>query len=405
MMTEEPLWFWNSAIALILLMVQLPAVMVLLSRLLKGPTRRPPLRPRSAHPDQTGAVSVVVPTLNEANRITPCLEGLIQQTYEVREILVVDSRSTDGTPDLVKAAQQADPRFRLLTDDPLPQDWVGRPWALHYGYTHSSPKSEWILGIDADTQPQPGLVSALIAAAESEGYDLVSLSPRFILKGPGEIWLQPALLMTLVYRFGPAGASESGAERVMANGQCFLCRRDVLDKLGGYSVAKNSFCDDVTLARYAAQSGAKVGFWDGALLLKVRMYEGLQETWKEWGRSLDLKDASSYGQVWSDLWFLTSVQALPWLGLPFLLMGVTADAPTPPVQLSLGLNASLIAARVALQWAILPSYDLSQAKGRWLFWLAPLADPLAVLRIWLSSFQTPTSWRGRQYDLETPREV
>ncbi|MEL6384819.1 MAG: 2'-O-glycosyltransferase CruG [Cyanobacteria bacterium J06626_18] len=404
-MTEEPLWFWNSAIALILLMVQLPAVMVLLSRLLKGPTRRPPLRPRSAHPDQTGAVSVVVPTLNEANRITPCLEGLIQQTYEVREILVVDSRSTDGTPDLVKAAQQADPRFRLLTDDPLPQDWVGRPWALHYGYTHSSPKSEWILGIDADTQPQPGLVSALIAAAESEGYDLVSLSPRFILKGPGEIWLQPALLMTLVYRFGPAGASESGAERVMANGQCFLCRRDVLDKLGGYSVAKNSFCDDVTLARYAAQSGAKVGFWDGALLLKVRMYEGLQETWKEWGRSLDLKDASSYGQVWSDLWFLTSVQALPWLGLPFLLMGVTADAPTPPVQLSLGLNASLIAARVALQWAILPSYDLSQAKGRWLFWLAPLADPLAVLRIWLSSFQTPTSWRGRQYDLETPREV
>ena len=53
-----------------------------------------------------------------------------------------------------------------------------------------------ILGLDADTQPQPGLVPALIAAATAEGYDLVSLSPRFILKGLGEIWLQPALLMT-----------------------------------------------------------------------------------------------------------------------------------------------------------------------------------------------------------------
>ena len=390
----------SSAIALLLLTLQLPAVMVLLSRLLKGPTRRPPLQPRPATPEQRGAVSVVVPTLNEVARLGPCLEGLSQQTEEVREILIVDSHSQDGTRDLVKAAQAHESRLRLMTDEPLPPAWVGRPWALHHGYLHSSAESEWILGLDADTQPQPGLVSALMAAAAAENYDLVSLSPRFILKSPGEIWLQPALLMTLVYRFGPTGASESGAERVMANGQCFLCRRQLLDRLGGYTVARLSFCDDVTLARHAAQTGAKVGFWDGSQLLKVRMYEGLSETWQEWGRSLDLKDASSTGQIWGDLWFLTCVQALPWLALPILLAGLAADQPTLPVQLSLGLNVSLIAARIALQWAILPSYDLSQAKRRWVFWLSPLADPLAVWRIWLSSLRTPKSWRGRQYDLE-----
>ena len=390
----------SSAIALLLLTLQLPAVMVLLSRLLKGPTRRPPLQPRPATPEQRGAVSVVVPTLNEVARLGPCLEGLSQQTEEVREILIVDSHSQDGTRDLVKAAQAHESRLRLMTDEPLPPAWVGRPWALHHGYLHSSAESEWILGLDADTQPQPGLVAALMAAAATENYDLVSLSPRFILKSPGEVWLQPALLMTLVYRFGPTGASESGAERVMANGQCFLCRRQLLDRLGGYAVARLSFCDDVTLARHAAQTGAKVGFWDGSQLLKVRMYEGLSETWQEWGRSLDLKDASSTGQIWGDLWFLTCVQALPWLALPILLAGLAADQPTLPVQLSLGLNVSLIAARIALQWAILPSYDLSQAKRRWVFWLSPLADPLAVWRIWLSSLRTPKSWRGRQYDLE-----
>ena len=159
-------------------------------------------------------------------------------------------------------------------------------------------------------------------------------------------------------------------------------------------------CDEVTLGRHGSKTGAKVGFWDGYRLLKVRMYEGLSETWQEWGRSLDLKDASSTGQIWGDLWFLTCVQALPWLALPILLAGLAADQPTLPVQLSLGLNVSLIAARIALQWAILPSYDLSQAKRRWVFWLSPLADPLAVWRIWLSSLRTPKSWRGRQYDLE-----
>jgi dolichol-phosphate mannosyltransferase len=392
----SPLGFAFSAIALLLLGLQLPAVMVLLSRLVQGPRRRPPLQPRRATPDQLGQVTVVIPTLNEAARIGPCLAGIRRQTYELREVLVVDSRSQDGTPELVRQAQALDPRFRLITDDPLPPGWVGRPWALHTGYEQSSPKSEWILGIDADTQPQPGLVPALITAAAAEGFDLVSLSPRFILKTVGELWLQPALLMTLIYRFGPTGAQGSGAERVMANGQCFLCRRSLLETLGGYTVARQSFCDDVTLARHAAEQGARVGFWDGAALLKVRMYEGLAETWREWGRSLDLKDASSQGQVAGDLWFLTSTQALPWVAVPLLILGLFEGA-TLPIQLALGMNLSLLAVRFALQWAILPSYDLSQAQGSWAFWLSPLADPLAVIRIWLSSLRTPTQWRGREY--------
>jgi dolichol-phosphate mannosyltransferase len=391
-----PLGAAFSAIALLLLGLQLPAVMVLLSRLVQGPRRRPPLQPRRATPDQVGQVTVVIPTLNEAARLGPCLAGIRRQTYELREVLVVDSRSQDGTPELVRQAQALDPRLRLITDDPLPPGWVGRPWALHTGYEQSSPKSEWILGIDADTQPQPGLVPALITAAAAEGFDLVSLSPRFILKTVGELWLQPALLMTLIYRFGPTGAQGSGAERVMANGQCFLCRRSLLEALGGYTAARQSFCDDVTLARYAAEQGARVGFWDGAALLKVRMYEGLAETWREWGRSLDLKDASSQGQVAGDLWFLTSTQALPWVAVPLLIMGLFQGA-TLPIQLVLGMNLSLLAVRFALQWAILPSYDLSQAQGSWAFWLSPLADPLAVIRIWLSSLRTPTQWRGREY--------
>ncbi|KGF71464.1 hypothetical protein DO97_19515, partial [Neosynechococcus sphagnicola sy1] len=122
-----------SALALGLLLFQLPAVAILLSRLLRGPLRHPSLQPQGASPEWLGTVSVVIPTLNEVQRLTPCLQGLTRQGYEVREITVVDSRSQDGTPDLVKRFQQHDPRLRLLTDDPLPPGWVGRPWALHTG--------------------------------------------------------------------------------------------------------------------------------------------------------------------------------------------------------------------------------------------------------------------------------
>ena len=388
----------GGGLSLGLLLVQLPAAAILLSRLLKGPSRHPPIEPQKSVLELLGNVSIVVPTLNEAKRIGPSLAGLSRQSYEVREIIVVDSNSQDGTPDLVKAAQRQDPRFRLITDDPLPPGWVGRPWALHTGFLHSSEQSQWILGLDADTQPHPSLVSSLVKTAIAEGYDLVSLSPQFILKYPGECWLQPALLMTLLYRFDSAGVDTQAPERVMANGQCFLCRRSVLAQVGGYTSARNSFCDDVTLARNIAAQGFKVGFWDGAKVLKVRMYEGAAQTWKEWGRSLDLKDASSTAQLWGDLWLLLAVQGFP---LPivisfFLLSPPHSLTPSLP-HLLLSLNLFLLTIRFALLLAIAPSYDCTNATAGWLFWFSPLADPLAVLRIFLSAFRTPTQWRGRKY--------
>lgn len=391
-----------SAVSLFILVFTVPAIAIFFSRLFKGPQRRPPVSPQRTTPEQLAKVSVVVPTLNEVQRVGPCLAGLSAQSYEVREILIVDSNSTDGTRDLVKNAAIQDPRLRLLTDDPLPADWVGRPWALHNGFLSSSPDSEWILGVDADTQPQPGLVAGLLAIAQTENYDLVSCSPQFILEYPGEWFLQPALLMTLLYRFDPAGTPHPQGDRVMANGQCFFYKRSVLAALGGYEGAKRSFCDDVTLARYVATQGYRVGFLDGQKIIKVRMYEGWRETWIEWGRSLDLKDACSPAQLSNDLWVLLSAQALP---LPLTLLGLGLLAvgySTLFLTLLTVINGVLVAIRWALLFAIAPSYDWSNATAAsWLFWLSPLADPLAVFRIFLSAQTQPKSWRGRSYSVNS----
>ena len=82
-----------------------------------------------------------------------------------------------------------------------------------------------------------------------------------------------------------------------------------------------------------------------------------------------------------------------------LLSLVIAGNTAAPVTAALGLNLSLVVIRFSLMWAIAPSYDRSQAQHRWTFWLSPFADPLAVLRILLSSLRTPKRWRGRQYSL------
>ena len=188
-----------GVVAITLLAVQLPATFLLLARLLRGARRQRPIQPRQQTQPSVASVSVVVPTLNEAHRVEPCLAGLCAQGEAVREILVVDSRSTDGTQAVVEAIAQQDSRIRLISDDPLPSGWVGRPWALHTGFLRSDADSDWILGIDADTRPQRGLVESLLYEANRHSYDIVSLSPKFVLKSVGEWWLQPAMLMTLIY--------------------------------------------------------------------------------------------------------------------------------------------------------------------------------------------------------------
>jgi dolichol-phosphate mannosyltransferase len=377
------------------LLLQVPSTLVLLKRLSTARDRTAPLIPlepsAEALAKQNPQVSIVIPTLNEIDRLPTCLEGLRDQA--AKEIIVVDSRSQDGTPEYVLKLQKDFPiPLKLITDDPLPQGWVGRPWALHTGFLNSDPTSEWVLGIDADTLPQKGLVASFVQKATEENFDIVSLSPKFILKTIGEQWLQPALLITLIFRFGATGdRTQFTEDRVMANGQCFLSKRAKLVELNGYELAKSSFCDDVTLARFAAQRGASVGFLDGAALMQVRMYTSMAETWREWGRSLDLKDASTPSQTLADCLLLTAVQGLP---IPLLIsLLVWQPAPSLAISMLFWLNIFLLLIRCLMVLGIRTSYT---EVGFW-FWLSPLADPFAVIRIWISALTRPKSWRGRNY--------
>jgi dolichol-phosphate mannosyltransferase len=388
----------GRAVGLAVLTVQVPLLLLLLARLMPGRTRRPSIAPRLT-PRTDTTVTVIVATLNEAKRIGPCLSGLMAQTEPMLEVLVVDSRSTDGTRELVEAAAARDPRIRLVTDEPLPAGWVGKVWALESGLRQA--KGEWVLGVDADTVPAPGLIGAVVDAVEQDGYDVASFSPQFRDQTSAERLVQPAMLVTLVYRCGAAGATQPPPDRVLANGQCFVARRALLEQYGGYAPARASFCDDVSLARHLASHGARVGFLDGSRIIQVSAYVSLAEMWREWGRSFDLKDATPAWRRWVDVALVWSAQALP---LPMLVVlaallagagSLTADRSHAMLLEALVLvNASALFVRMMLLVALRGSY----AERGWPFWLSWLSDIAAAWRLTLSTARTPTRWRGRQYD-------
>jgi dolichol-phosphate mannosyltransferase len=324
-----------------------------------------------------------VPVLDEAHRLAQCLDGLRAHGHEVGEILIVDGGSTDGTRDLVRAYARRDRRLQVVEAGRAPEDWNGKVWGLHLGERALASAPEWLLTLDADVHPAPALARSLVTRARHRHLRLLSVATAQRLSGAVEGLLHPALLATLVYRFGRPGGATRTPGVALANGQCCLIRRDLLHELGGFQALRDSLCEDVTLARLAAHAGDTVGFYESDDLIDVAMYADWRDAWQNWPRSLATRDALFGVAGWLGLLEVLLVQALP---LPLLLTPWPTGAPRH-------LNLLLLGMRLGMVVGMVRAYP----SRPWTYWLSPVLDLPAAFALWRSALRRRHVWRGRTY--------
>jgi glycosyltransferase involved in cell wall biosynthesis len=127
-----------------------------------------------AQPKHAPALSIVVPTKDEAENIAPLVEELERVLpNEQMEIVFVDD-STDGTPDAVRAAARRARREVKLIHRPEGQRMGGLSGAVVRGI--EAARAEHVCVMDGDLQHPPALVGKLYAAAHETGADLVIAS-------------------------------------------------------------------------------------------------------------------------------------------------------------------------------------------------------------------------------------
>jgi dolichol-phosphate mannosyltransferase len=330
-------------------------------------------------------VTVILPVLNERARLGPCLDGLVAQPGEVAEMLVIDGGSRDGTQELIAAYARLDRRVRLVDAAPVPPGENGKAHGLQVGLEQAEPASAWVLTIDADVRPNPALARSLLAHACRTGAAMVSIATEQRLSGAAEGLVHPALLATLVYRFGIPGHATRRVGEVQANGQCCLVRREPLEAGGGFRVGKGSVCEDVTMARMVAANGHLVGFYEAPGLATVEMYEGWRDAWRNWTRSLPMRDQYAGFSGWLGLAEIVLAQGLP---LP-LALGLRWLAPTR--RLVIGLNIGLLMMRIGVLAGMARAYP----NRPWTYWLSPLSDLPAAVQLWRSAVRRRHAWRGR----------
>jgi len=173
------------------------------------------------------AISVVVPTRNEAGNIEPLLTRIDEATRGIPvEVIFVDD-STDNTPQVIEELQNRFSLSVVLIARPPERRKNGLGGAVVEGFRAA--RSPWVCVMDGDLQHPPEMILQLYQKAESAGSDVVVGS-----------------------RLAPGGdASSLGRNRFMVSHAFALATRvtfpkrmrNVTDPLSGFFIARRSAVD------------------------------------------------------------------------------------------------------------------------------------------------------------------
>ena len=287
--------------------IVLPTFVALILSIINFITIRKPL----TDSEISDFVSVIVPLRNEEKNISDLIENLSSQTSLANvEFIILDDNSDDSTFELVKAAIEKRPKFRLIQGEALPSGWIGKVWALHQLEAHSY--GEIIVSIDADVRLTPDAISKSITLMKSAQLNFLSPYPQQIALTLGERLIQPLLqwswMSTVLLRLSEHASFSSMA---VANGQFFIVQAKALNVAGGYHSVKNAVLDDVFLARQLIKTGSHGSVISGAKIAQCRMYTSWNEIEAGYGKSLRHAFGSIFGSMSAIVFlFLTGVAPL-----------------------------------------------------------------------------------------------
>jgi len=240
----------------------------------------------AAVPVNAALVSVIVPARNESRNIEACVRSILAGTWKNVEVIVVDDHSSDDTGEIARSVALSDARVRVIDNPDLPDGWFGKQWACQNGQLGA--KGRFLLFTDADTRHGPELLARSMTAMSARGADFLTVAGSQTMDSFWERVIQPHMFGLIVARFGSMeriNGSTNPYDKI-ANGQFMLMRREIYDRAGGHEAVRTHVAEDLRLAQEWTRLGYSVQFVEGFDFMSTRMYEGLGEIWRGWGKNI-----------------------------------------------------------------------------------------------------------------------
>ncbi len=346
------------------------------------------LDPSVPPPASWPEVTAVIPARDEAAVIAKSLTSLLNQDYPGSlSVILVDDHSGDGTEGIARsaAAESRHPeRFSLLRAPALPPGWTGKLWALEQGVHQVGTQSRYLWFSDADITQPPDALRLLVAKAEHERRDLVSLMVALRCQDFWEALLIPPFIYFFQKLYPFSWVNDPARRTAAAAGGCVLLRSEALARSGGLAALSDALIDDCTLAAKIKESRREGsgGIWLGLAetARSIRPYAGLGAIWNMVART-------AYTQLHHQPLLLVGTllgMMLTYFAAPLILLGY------PWHQDGLAALVSA-AAWAAMSLSFLPVLRL-YGQG---VWLAPLLPLAAALYSAMTVDSALRHWRGR----------
>jgi hopene-associated glycosyltransferase HpnB len=346
---------------------------------------RPAAPLASAPRDAWPAVAAVVPARNEADVIAQAVGTLLAQAYPGPfHVIVVDDHSTDGTADAARAAAlalQCPERLTVLGAKPLPPGWSGKVWAQSQGIeavrTLGLP-ADFLLLTDADIGHPTDAVTQLVARADAEQRDLVSLMVRLRCDSFWEKALIPAFVFFFAKLYPFSWVNNPRNKTAAAAGGCMLVRRTALEEAGGIESIRAELIDDCSLAariKHRGEGRHPIRLDVAARSVSLRPYDNWREIWNMIART-------AFTQLHYSGWLLAGT--LAGMAIIYLIPPVAALALGPH-----GLPAWLAWALMCCAYAPMLSYY--RRSPLW----APFLPLVALFYVGATFASAVRYWRGK----------
>ena len=341
------------------------------------------------------SVAVVIPARNEAELIGRVLRSHLAQPYPGElSLVLVDDKSTDNTAQIATQTAERLNKTGILTVLPgteLPPGWTGKLWAMEQGFQHlkqQASQPDYVLFTDADIEHSSNTLQQLVAKAETERLDLVSLMVQLRAQSFWEKLLIPAFIFFFQLLYPFPWVNNPKKKTAAAAGGCVLLRFEALSRINGLQKIRAALIDDCALGAAVKQNGP---IWLGLSdeVKSLRPYPGLQSLWQMVARS-------AYTQLNYS---------------PFLLVGTVIGMAlvywVPPLGFLVGLllGSWAIALSGLLGWLMMalaywPTLRLYKSSPLLAFVLPIIALLYTLMTIdsalqyWLGS---GSAWKGRTY--------
>ena len=348
-------------------------------------------------PREAPLISVCIPARNEERNIRACVEAVLAQDYPNLEIIVLDDRSTDSTPEILRLLAGQEDRLKTISGSDLPPGWAGKPHALFQASAVA--RGEWLCFIDADTFLAPEALSSCYAKAVETHADMFTIMTFQVLGSFWEKTVMPLVMTALSVGFSPRKVNRPETRDAIANGQFILIKRPVYDAIGGHESVKDQIVEDKAISERVKWGGFRLIVADGMRVARTRMYTSLPEMWEGWTKNiyLGLRDQPSLLTLGVFGAFLAVMAALflpawPMFGyLWYLNNGGWMAAGVILEALALWLYLILVRARIALNLKIAPWYAGTTPLG------AAVFGAMMFTSAWRVLARKGVTWKGRLY--------